>query len=178
MAHLLAREGRGLACSGLVLVDTVYISPARLLGSGVNSNYKIVAPTMPADMPPGTRDEILASLVRANVLCSSWQPPLWDNCKMPSAVLLRAMDSIPQAAPPGSDDTSSGTEEADGNMSKCRLDALRDLDDLGWDETQPGLVRSVVHTPGHHYALFADENISSTTESLKQALRQLEGGNL
>ncbi|KAK1973202.1 thioesterase domain-containing protein [Colletotrichum cereale] len=171
MAHLLAEEGRGLVCAGLVLVDTVYLSPARSLGSGANSNLKTTAPAMPPDMAPGTRDEILASLVRANVLCSSWRPPLWDRRRMPRTVLVRATDSIPLAAPRGSGD-GAGTDGVDDGMS--RLDVLRDRADLGWGEMQPGLVTAVVNTPGHHYALFADENIHSTTESLKLALSQLE----
>ncbi|KAK2005347.1 hypothetical protein LZ32DRAFT_674392 [Colletotrichum eremochloae] len=165
MAHLLSEEGRGLVCAGLLLVDTIYLSPAWSLGSGANSNFKTIAPTMPADMALGTRDEILASLVRANVLCSSWRPPSWDSRSMPRTVLVRATDYVPLTAP-------HGAGVGDGLY---RLDALRDRGDLGWGETQPGLVGAVVHTPGHHYALFADENILSTTESLKQALSQLEG---
>ncbi|KAK1959703.1 thioesterase domain-containing protein [Colletotrichum sublineola] len=165
MAHILAEQGRGLTCAGLVLVDTVYFSPARFLGSGSNPNLKTIAPTMPTDMAPNTRDEILASLVRANVLCSSWRPPSWNLCSMPRTVLVRATDYIPLGTPHGAGD-------GDG---LCRLDVLRDRGDLGWGELQPGLVGAVVHTPGHHYALFADDYIFSTTESLKQALSQLEG---
>ncbi|KAK1570023.1 uncharacterized protein LY79DRAFT_653648 [Colletotrichum navitas] len=150
MAHLLAKEGRGLVCTGLLLVDTVYLSPTRSSGSGGNSNLRTIAPAMPADMALGTRDEILASLVRANVLCSSWRPPSWDLRVMPRTVLVKAMDCIPLSAPHGA---------SDGGL--CRLDALRDQGDLGWGELQPGLVCAVVHTPGHHYALFADENSAS-----------------
>ncbi|KAI8182857.1 hypothetical protein K4K49_000850 [Colletotrichum sp. SAR 10_70] len=81
MAHMLAAEGRGLVCSGLILIDTIYLSPSRSLGSGANSN---LAPSIPTNVTPDTRDEILVSL--------------------------------------------------------------------------PGLVTAVIDTPGHHYALFADEN--------------------
>ncbi|KAK6222454.1 thioesterase [Colletotrichum tabaci] len=163
MAHMLAAEGRGLVCSGLVLIDTIYLSPSRSLGSGANSN---LAPSMPANVTPDTRDEILVSLVRAHMLCSSWPPPSWARYRIPRAVLIKAADSIPGRA---------GPIEEDGEAVLCRLDAQRHQTDLGWGETQPGLVTAVIDTPGNHYALFADENILSTTESVKQALSLLEG---
>ncbi|KAJ5019857.1 hypothetical protein K4K57_009320 [Colletotrichum sp. SAR 10_99] len=91
MAHMLAAEGRGLVCSGLILIDTVYLSPCRSLGSGANSN---LAPSMPANVTPDTRDEILVSLVRCHMLCSSWLPPSWACRRVPRAVLIKATDPI------------------------------------------------------------------------------------
>ncbi|TQN65089.1 Thioesterase AMT4 [Colletotrichum shisoi] len=155
MAHMLAAEGRGLVCSGLVLIDTIYLSPSRSLGSGANSN---AAPSMPASVTPDTRDELLVSLVRAQMLCSSWPPPSWARHRVPRAVLIKAADSIPGRA---------GPIEEDGKAVLCRLDAQRHQTDLGWGETQPGLVTAVIDTPGHHYALFADENYANVGAGVK-----------
>ncbi|KAH0439176.1 thioesterase [Colletotrichum camelliae] len=150
MAHMLATEGRGLACSGLVLIDTIYLSPSRSLGSDANSN---LAPSMPPNVTPDTRDEILASLVRCHMLCSTWSPPSWASRRAPSAVLIKAGDLIlGQLGHP--------EPIGDRGPGSCRLDAQRHQIDLGWSETQPGLVTAVIDTPGHHYALFADENTS------------------
>ncbi|WQF84083.1 Putative mycotoxin biosynthesis protein UstYa [Colletotrichum destructivum] len=164
MAHMLAAEGRGLVCSGLVLINTIYLSPSRSLGSGANSN---LAPSMPASVTPDTRDEILVSLVRAHMLCSSWPPPSWARRRVPHAVLIKAADSIPVRP---------GSIEEDGKAALCRLDAQRHQTDLGWGETQPGLVTAVIDTPGHHYALFADENVYMVHDRIAQASPQPAGG--
>ncbi|KAK1854308.1 thioesterase [Colletotrichum chrysophilum] len=153
MAHMLAAEGRGLVCSGLILIDTIYLSPSRSLGSGANSN---LAPSMPTNVTPDTRDEILVSLVRCHMLCSSWLPPSWACCQVPRAVLIKATDPISGQPEHLGDRDPTG----DRNLGLCRLDAQRHQFDLGWSETQPGLVTAVIDTPGHHYALFADENTS------------------
>ncbi|EQB52831.1 thioesterase [Colletotrichum gloeosporioides Cg-14] len=182
MAHMLAAEGRGLVCSGLILIDTIYLSPSRSLGSDANSN---LAPSMPANVTPDTRDEILVSLVRCHMLCSSWSPPSWACRRAPRAVLIKAADPISGHLAGQSDHIGDRELTGDRNLTLCRLDAQRHQVDLGWNETQPGLVTAVIDTPGHHYALFSDENaetealaflqILSTTESLKQALGLLEG---
>ncbi|CCF41376.1 thioesterase [Colletotrichum higginsianum] len=164
MAHMLAAEGRGLVCSGLVLIDTIYLSPSRSLGSGANSN---LAPSMPANVTPDTRDEILVSLVRAHMLCSSWSPPSWARHRVPQTVLIKAADSIPGRA---------GPIEEDGKAVLCRLDSQRHQTDLGWGETQPGLVTTVIDTPGNHYALFADENASSPQSAGRQPIAMADDG--
>ncbi|KAF4862254.1 Thioesterase AMT4 [Colletotrichum siamense] len=153
MAHMLAAEGRGLVCSGLILIDTIYLSPSRSLGSGANSN---LAPSMPTNVTPDTRDEILVSLVRCHMLCSSWLPPSWACRRVPRAVLIKATDPISGQPEHLGDRDPTG----DRNLGLCRLDAQRHQFDLGWSETQPGLVTAVIDTPGHHYALFSDENTS------------------
>ncbi|KAI8214402.1 hypothetical protein K4K53_005975 [Colletotrichum sp. SAR 10_77] len=156
MAHMLATEGRGLVCSGLILIDTIYLSPSRSLGSDANSN---LAPPMPANVTPDTRDEILVSLVRCHMLCSSWSPPSWACRRVPQAVLIKAADPISGQLGGQSEHIGDREPTGDQNLSLCRLDAQRHLIDLGWSETQPGLVTAVIDTPGHHYALFADENV-------------------
>lgn len=111
MAHMPAAEGRGLVCSGLVLIDTIYLSSSRSLGSGANSN---LAPSMPANVLRDTRDEILVSLVRAHMLCSSWPPPLWVCRRVPPAEFIK-VDPIPGRPEPA----------GDGSAVLCRLDAQR-----------------------------------------------------
>uniref|UniRef100_L2FIA7 Thioesterase domain-containing protein n=1 Tax=Colletotrichum fructicola (strain Nara gc5) TaxID=1213859 RepID=L2FIA7_COLFN len=155
MAHMLAAEGRGLVCSGLILIDTIYLSPSRSLGSGANSN---LAPSMPINVTPDTRDEILVSLVRCHMLCSSWLPPSWACCRVPRAVLIKATDPISGQPEHLAEHLGDRDPTGDRNLGLCRLDAQRHQFDLGWSETQPGLVTAVIDTPGHHYALFSDEN--------------------
>ncbi len=42
----------------------------------------------------------------------------------------------------------------------CKVDIVRDRRLIGWDEYAPDLVQCVLSVPGHHFSLFAEENVS------------------
>ncbi|OLN96161.1 Polyketide synthase PksR [Colletotrichum chlorophyti] len=156
MSHILATEGRGLNCVGIVLIDTIYSPVDFSNGSGVD-----MAPPL-AGINGQTRDQIMVALVRAQCLCATWEPPTWSGKKVPPVVLIKAQDRIQ-------------VEKSQGSNNICRLDRFRNHRQLGWEMVQSGLInKGVIDTPGNHYDIFEDEHVDATTQSLNRALSKLD----
>lgn len=68
----------------------------------------------------------------------------------PLTVLLRCDEYVPVSRSKNPDAIS-------------KVDIVRDRRLLGWDEYAPDLVQCVLNVPGHHFNLFAAENVSCST---------------
>ena len=74
-----------------------------------------------------------------------------DLPSLPRTILLRCHEYVPVSR--------SNNPEA---ISK--VDVVRDYRLLGWDEYNSNLVQCVIDVPGHHFNLFAEENVSSAAQ--------------
>lgn len=75
----------------------------------------------------------------------------------PPAILIRAEEPVPVE---------------DGEVSF--VDTRRDDGALGWNEYQEGFFRDIMSTPGHHFSVFAWENIETLTARIIEACKRLE----
>lgn len=75
----------------------------------------------------------------------------------PPTILLRAMDFVP----------------VDSNVPS-RVDLVRQDRSLGWNDYRKGFFEEVIDVPGHHFSIFAFENIEKITRSLIEACNKLE----
>lgn len=83
--------------------------------------------------------------------------PFTKKAICPPAILLRAMDSVP----------------VDSDVPS-RVDLVRHDRSLGWDDYQQDFFEEIVDVPGHHFSIFAFENIEEITKSLAEACSKLE----
>ena len=65
----------------------------------------------------------------------------------PPTILLRCNDYVP-------------VSKSKNRNAISKVDTVRDRRLLGWDEYVPDLVQCVLDVPGHHFSLFAEENVS------------------
>lgn len=75
----------------------------------------------------------------------------------PPVILLRAKDAVPVQP---------------GDVSF--VDVVREDRSLGWDAYRPGMLKEIVDIPGHHFNVFAWENIDAVSEKLIEACAKLE----
>lgn len=75
----------------------------------------------------------------------------------PPTILLRATDFVPV-----------GTDEP------SRVDLVRHDRSLGWNNYRKGFFQEIVDVPGHHFSIFAFDNIETITEKLIAACNKLE----
>ncbi|KAK3314236.1 hypothetical protein B0H66DRAFT_630727 [Apodospora peruviana] len=113
------------------------------------------------------KDRIIRCFAETSAMVSNWTLPRWgddDNksplspggdraaaaCSLPPpAILLRSQESFPV--------------EAQGT---AYVNLAREDPRLGWDLHWPGLVCQVVDIPGHHFNLFAEQNIPEIKKAL------------
>lgn len=81
----------------------------------------------------------------------------FDKAICPPTILLRATDHVPVDS-----DTPS------------RVDLVRHDRSLGWNGYREGFFKEIVDVPGHHFSIFAFENIEKITEGLIKACSKLE----
>lgn len=82
---------------------------------------------------------------------------LTTKATCPPTILLRAMDSVPVE-----------TDEP------SRVDLVRYDRSLGWNDYRTGFFQEIVDVPGHHFSIFAFDNIETITERLIAACNKLE----
>lgn len=75
----------------------------------------------------------------------------------PPTILLRAMDFVP----------------VDTDFPS-RVDLVRYDRSLGWNNYRKGFFQEIVDVPGHHFSIFAFDNIETITEKLMAACNKLE----
>lgn len=75
----------------------------------------------------------------------------------PPAILLRATQAVP-------------VEPEQVSL----VDTVRNDRTLGWDEYRKGFFKEIVDIPGHHFNIFAFENIDEITTKLTEACNKLE----
>ncbi|CAN8096035.1 unnamed protein product [Discula destructiva] len=80
--------------------------------------------------------------------------------KCPPAILLRAREAVPI------------NSEAPHSVDLVRNDRA-----LGWNTYRDGFFQEIVDVPGHHFSIFAFENLDKITECLIEACNKLEGRN-
>ena len=68
----------------------------------------------------------------------------------PTTILLRCNDYVP-------------VSKSENQNAISKVDTVRDHRLLGWDEYIPDLVQCVLDVPGHHFSLFAEENVSRSS---------------
>lgn len=75
----------------------------------------------------------------------------------PPTILLRAMDFVPVE-----------THEL------SRVDLVRHDRSLGWNDYRKGFFQEIMDVPGHHFSIFAFDNIETITEKLIAACNKLD----
>lgn len=83
--------------------------------------------------------------------------PITTKAICPPTILLRATDFVPVE-----------TDEP------SRVDLVRHDRSLGWNDYRKGFFQEIVDVPGHHFSIFAFDNIETITEKLTQACNKLE----
>ncbi|KAJ4418456.1 hypothetical protein N0V82_005535 [Gnomoniopsis sp. IMI 355080] len=76
----------------------------------------------------------------------------------PRTILLRATDWVP----------------VDKSDTTSRVDLVRNDRSLGWNNYRKDFFEEIVDVPGHHFSIFAFENIGKISESLIKACSKLE----
>lgn len=125
-----------------------------------------------------TKDRVTWCFSEAVRAISEYQLPSWDDdresngdaasmqgstrsrttsLRCPPAILLRAMETVPME----SDEPS-------------RVDLVRNDRSLGWNGYRDGFFQEIVDVPGHHFSIFAFENIDKVTPILIEACKKLE----
>lgn len=126
-----------------------------------------------------TKDRVLWCFSEAVKSIAEYQLPSWDDedrgsngdgasnggstrtrarpLKCPPAILLRATETVP-------------VEPGEPN----RVDLVRNDRSLGWNAYRDGFFREIVDVPGHHFNIFAFENIGDITASLIAACKKLD----
>lgn len=82
-------------------------------------------------------------------------PPTKAIC--PTTILLRATDSVPV-----------------DSDAPSRVDLVRNDRSLGWNDCRKEFFEDIVDVPGHHFSIFAFENIETITERMIKACSKLE----
>lgn len=70
-----------------------------------------------------------------------------DSPPPPPTILLRCKEYVP-------------VSNSENPNAISKVDITRDRRLLGWDEYNPDLIQCVLDIPGHHFSLFAEQNVS------------------
>lgn len=151
VARQLAEESR-IRVIGILMMDTVY--PVRPTHS-----VTITPPDMSEEGK--TANQILSqrAMFEARRMIIGWQAPSWEgvSSRRPPAVLLRAKKAVPV--------------EGEGVGI---ADVYRGDRNLGWDRYDKDLIQEIIDVEGHHFDLFAFENIEGITAAIRKGLKTLE----
>lgn len=121
-----------------------------------------------------TKERVTWCFSEAVKVISEYQLPSWEQdqgsnggggaegsakapVRCPPAILLRAAEMVP-------------VEED----APSRVDLVRNDRSLGWNAYRDGFFQEIVDVPGHHFSIFAFDNIDKITASLIEACKKLE----
>ena len=108
--------------------------------------------------PPEIRAAVSRCFDEAFAVVEKWTPPTWEDVRGPPSVfLLRASAPIPAPL--------KGASALDTNKNDLFL---------GWRKYREDLVAQVKMIPGHHYTIFALENLAAITEAIRTACHEME----
>ncbi|KAM0429675.1 hypothetical protein ACHAPT_006281 [Fusarium lateritium] len=153
MAKQLEQDDSGVEVIGILMVDTIYpverSKAAKLTKDGTSEEGK-------------KKNQILADRAMADArrMISEWTPPAWDGDSTghrPRTMLVRAKKLVPM--------------DGDG---VSLVDLSREERNLGWDVYDKDMFADIVDVEGHHFNMFAFENIEGITKAMKQGLVELE----
>ncbi|KAI1880174.1 hypothetical protein JX265_001795 [Neoarthrinium moseri] len=106
------------------------------------------------------KEKVALNMAHARIMVPHWDKPQWTNSKAPPTVLLRAKETV---------------DHADQKF----VDVTRHDRMLGWgpySEENGNFIRTVVDIEGHHFSVFADENIAAITVKICAAANDIEAG--
>lgn len=164
---MIARQGRGLRVSRIILVDSVYPRCERP-EARKGPPHARHAPMLPG-ISEDTRNKLLTALMRATCISDHWDPPAWSRRTERAARVVRSAGERP-APPPVVLIRADGLVPTVERNEMCPLDRTRFLPQLGWEDMQEGFVSEVLHTSGNHYNIFDEAHAPMITNCIRKAL--------
>lgn len=154
MAKQLDQDDSGVQVIGILMVDTVF---------PVEQSKAAKITKDQATEEGKTKNQILAdrAMTDARRMITDWTPPVWESGQRPRTVLIRAKEVVPM--------------DGDG---VSLVDLSRGERNLGWDAYGKDMFADVIDVEGHHFNLFAFENIEGITKAIQEGLGKLEQASL
>lgn len=156
VAHELQQDSK-INVVGMVMVDTAYAGPEA-------RERQEEGDFEPLDFSEEgkTRNEILSTrcMAEAVSMMEDWEPPRWEGAlagRKPKTILIKARDRCPTL----SEDKVS------------MIDCYREDRTLGWSEYEDKMFTKVLEIPGHHFNIFDQDKIDSTSRAMRLAFDRL-----
>ena len=110
------------------------------------------------------------SFKNSGMMVKKWEPPVWEDIALPGA--WASIPSMPKPRPPTTIllRSKESVPIAEGMLA---VDIHRNDRFLGWNKYRKDLFHRITNIPGHHFSVFAFENLDVITDELKSACKTL-----
>ncbi|KAK2734150.1 hypothetical protein FQN57_001865 [Myotisia sp. PD_48] len=201
IASVLSRSS-SIKVVGIVMIDSVFPHAVSTLDKPVVSHQLKFG----AYSKPETQRLALNCMDQTIAMVKVWIPPTWNGCSEPEkyAARLKSESTLFETVQRkyGSFGNTSASEGYSvvpiENLppppqtvllrcneyvpvpegSVCRVDLVRDQEELGWNQYKYDFITAVLDIPGNHFNIFDDTFLDDLTARVKLACRMLERSNL